>query len=95
MQHIFVLVLLAIPIWLNIKASRFIVGDEFSERSQKIIQLLWVWFLPIVGAVLILAVHRPTEAPSRQYRQEVDPGDDFARSGHSTKIIREALDDES
>jgi hypothetical protein len=30
--------------------------------------------LPIFGAILTLAIHRPSEKPSRRYRRAPDPG---------------------
>jgi len=44
-----------------------------------------VWLIPIIGAVLVFAVHRPTEAPSRKYRETPDPGDDSAFSGRGAR----------
>src|SRR5688572_692427 len=83
---------IAIPLWLNVKATRLVVRDVLSGRRQKVAQLLLVWLVPVVGAVVVLAVHRSPEPPSRQYREPVDPGDDFALSGRSVKKIREVLD---
>jgi len=92
MEVALVLAVIAIPLWLNIRATRLVVRDALSERSQKVAQLLLVWLVPLVGAVVVLAVHRRAEPPSRQYREPVDPGDDFALSGRTIKNIREAVD---
>jgi hypothetical protein len=77
---------------LNARASLLIARDTLSERSQKVWQLALVWLLPIVGAILTLAIHRPSEKPSRRYRRAPDPGDDFAQGGRSQKVLSEALD---
>ena len=77
---------------LNVRASVVIARDALSERSQKVWQLALVWMLPIVGAILTLAIHRPSEKPSRRYRRAPDPGDDFAQSGRSQKALSDALD---
>jgi hypothetical protein len=77
---------------LNARASLLIARDSLSERSQKVWQLALVWLLPIVGALLTLAIHRPSEKPSRRYRRAPDPGDDFAQGGRSQKVLSEALD---
>jgi hypothetical protein len=61
-----------------------------SERSKKVWQLALVWLVPIFGAILTLAVHRPTEKPSHRYRRAPDPGDDFAQSRR--KVLSDALD---
>ena len=82
----------AVPLWLNIKATAAVVRDPLSERWQKAAQLSLVWLLPVLGAIVVLAVHRSSEAPSRKYREPPDPGDDFALSGRAAKGISEAVD---
>ena len=77
---------------LNARASLLIARDTFSERSKKVWQLALVWLLPILGAILTQAIHRPAEEPSRRYRNAPDPGDDFAQSGRSQKALSDALD---
>ncbi len=77
---------------LNITATVAIARDALSERSQKLWQLVLVWLLPIVGAIITLAVHRAPEKPSRQYREPPDPGDDFAYSGRSKNALSELID---
>jgi hypothetical protein len=51
-------------------ATRAVLKDDFSERGQRIAQLLMVWLLPLLGALVALAVHRAPEKPSGQYRAE-------------------------
>jgi hypothetical protein len=92
MEVAFALVALTIPLWLNVRATRLVVRDVFSEQRQKVAQLFFVWLVPVIGAVVVLAVHRPAEEPSRRYREPPDPGDDFALSGRSVKNLREVLD---
>jgi hypothetical protein len=77
---------------LNVRATWLIVQDVLCDRRQKLVQLLLVWFAPIIGAITVLAVHRRAEPPSRQYREAADPGDDFAYSGRMTRSIKEVLD---
>ena len=73
-----ILVLLIAPLlWLDVKATRMIVLDPLSERTQRILQLLLVWLLPLLGALLVLAVHRSAEKPSRKYREPQEPGEDL------------------
>jgi hypothetical protein len=86
------LVVLSIPLWLNIKATRLVLRDALSERNQKVAQLLFVWLVPLIGALVVLAVHRRAEPPSRKYREPADAGDDFAFSGSALKNTREVLD---
>jgi hypothetical protein len=83
---------IAIVLWLSIKATVEITRDGLIEGRQKAIQLAIVWLLPLIGAILVLAVNRPPEAPSRKYRERQDAGEDFTASGRSVKAITEALD---
>ena len=79
-----------IPLLLNAIATWIIVRDVLSDRRQKIAQLLLVWLVPLIGAIIVLAVHRRTEP--RPYREATEPGDDFAYSGRMTKGIKDILD---
>lgn len=72
-------------LWLNCKATLVVVRDELSERPQKAIQMLLIWLLPLVGAILVLSVHRSPEPPARKYREQRDSGDDFFSSGRASK----------
>lgn len=65
----------------NWVATRLVFRDEVISRKQRIAQALVVWLIPIIGAVLVFAVHRRAEPPSRKYREAPDPGDDFGLSG--------------
>ena len=84
---------IAIPLWLNIKASRFIFIDTLSERNQKILQLLLVWLLPILGAVIVLGGHRSAEPPSHKYLETPDAGEDFGYSGRAKNSTLNNIDD--
>jgi hypothetical protein len=86
------LAVLAIPLWLNVKATLQVARDVHSEGRQKAAQLLLVWLVPLVGALVVMAIHRAAEPPSLQYRQPDDPGDDFAYSGRAVKSTKEVLD---
>ena len=77
---------------LNVKATLLIAQDTLSTSSQKLWQFALVWLVPVLGAIVTLAVHRPVEAPSRQYQKPLDAGDDFAMSGRSHKNLTEAVD---
>ena len=77
---------------LNVKATLLVVRDSLSSPPQKFWQLGLVWLVPIIGAIVTLAVHRPVEEPSRQYRKPLDAGDDFPMSGRAQKNIVEAID---
>jgi hypothetical protein len=92
MEVALILFAVAIVLWLSIKATVVITRDGLIEGRQKAIQLVLVWLLPLLGAVIVLAVNRPPEAPSRKYRERQDAGEDFTASGRSVKAVTEAVD---
>ncbi|PWF54564.1 hypothetical protein C7C56_006380 [Massilia glaciei] len=47
-------------------ATLVVMRDPYSEGGQKVAQLALVWFLPAIGALIILGMHRKTEKPSGQ-----------------------------
>lgn len=77
---------------LNVRATLLIARDTLSTSSQRLWQFALVWLVPALGAVITLAVHRPVEKPSRRYRTQLDPGDDFAMSGRAHKNLADAID---
>ena len=94
MELVLTLAVLSIPIGLNIWAMWLVVNDSLTEGKQKAGQLAVVWILPVIGAIITLAVHQKSEPPPRRYRELPEPGDDFARSGMAVKTLRQAIDDE-
>ncbi len=92
MDMLLVSAALSIPIALNVWATRLVLRDPLITKHQRQSQLTLIWLLPLVGALLVLAVHRKEENPSRTHRSEPDPGDDYALSGRSVKGVTQALD---
>lgn len=82
---------MAIPLWLNAKATVLVCRDQLSERSQKIAQITLVWVVPIIGAIGVLAVHRPKEKSPGKYPKERELDDD-GPSGSPLRTISEAID---
>jgi hypothetical protein len=83
MDRILLLLLLAVPLALNLWATKLVIRDDLSERGQKVAQLLLVWLLPVVGAVIVLGVHRKQETSPLGYREAPDPGHDIGSSARS------------
>ena len=83
---------IALPLALNLWATRLVARDDLCERRQKIAQLALVWLIPLVGAAVVLAVHRRAEPPSRRYREPPDPGDDYAMSARAREKLKDVLD---
>jgi hypothetical protein len=53
---------IVVPIALNCYASIVIVRSQPATSIQKAAQTLIVWLLPILGALLALAIHKPQRA---------------------------------
>ncbi len=87
----FFIVPLIVANWL---ATRLILRDELISRGQRIAQIFLVWLVPVIGAVVVFAVHRRPEEPSRKYREAPDPGDDFGFSGRGMRSTHHAGADE-
>lgn len=84
-----VLVLLA----MNLLATWRIARDVLSDRRQRRAQWCLVWLVPLVGALLVLAVHASAKStPARAPLKPADAGDDWGASGAAVRGVRELLD---
>lgn len=54
--------LVAFQIWVTVKVFR----NGLYERSQKLLQTQLIWFLPVLGAILVFMVMRDEEQHERQ-----------------------------
>jgi hypothetical protein len=90
---IVLLLILAVIGVMNVAATVQVGRDEYSEPRQKVLQIILVWIVPILGALVVLAVHRKPEKPSGTYRAADDGiGDDFGASRPFGKSIGDVLD---
>ncbi len=92
MELFLALAALSIPFWLNVKATLAVRRDPLSDTSQKTAQLLLVWLLPLIGAVVVLAVHRPKEKHSGRYPSENELLDGHLPEGAAMRRVGEAID---
>jgi hypothetical protein len=69
-----------VAIILNAWTTRVVLRDHLSSRDQRAGQIAFIWFLPVVGALLTLYLKRTDPEPSSgHYAETPDPGDDFGR----------------
>ncbi len=47
----------------NLLATRLVLRDELIDRQRKQAQLLMVWLLPVLGALIVCATHRFADKP--------------------------------
>ena len=91
-----VVVILLFLLLLNARATYEIVQDDFSSRGQRISQIIIVWAIPLLGALLTLYFKRQQPEPaSGRYRKEPDAVDDFGFSGRSHRQTKERLEEET
>lgn len=84
LELIFIVLLLLLP--LNAWATQAVLRDALSSREQRIAQIVFVWLVPLIGALLTLYLKRAElEPPTGRYREEPDPGDDFSHSRPRTR----------
>jgi hypothetical protein len=94
MEIAIALSVLAVLVVANGLATRVVLRDPYTERHQKLFQLLAVWILPVFGAILVFALHRKPERPTGQYRESNDPPlSDFTTSRHVGRSISTHADD--
>lgn len=88
-------VLLLFVVAMSVRATFLVIRDDLSEPNQRKAQLLLVWLAPVIGALIVFAVHRKAEPPSRKYREDRDPYDDepFPRIGGRGRSHEGADDD--
>jgi len=94
MEIVLTIVAVAIPLWLNVWATRMILQDALSERPQKIAQILLVWLLPLLGAIVALAVHRKEEKGPGVYPTQKDLNNDLPPLTGSLRSMKEVFDDD-
>jgi hypothetical protein len=63
-----IIALIAVTVWLDIKATLLVWEDSMSENPQKVAQLIFVWLFPLVGAIVVLAVHLQKEKTLITYK---------------------------
>ncbi len=73
--------LFLILVFLNAWTTRVVIRDDLSSQTQRTAQILFVWLMPFLGALLTLHMKRAdSEASEGRYRDNPDPGDDFGVS---------------
>jgi hypothetical protein len=82
--------IVAVILGLDIKSTLLVLRDSLSEPKQLVLQLAFVWLLPLIGAIVVLAIHRSAEKHSGTYRGLPDPGVEF---GFTDKGARGHSDD--
>ncbi len=91
------ILLVAIPVAIILilqgKATLLVLRDSLCDRSQRILQLALIWFLPLIGAIIVLAVHRTHGKGSGIYRTPLDAGDDYGFTNPGNRNGSHRFDD--
>ena len=94
METGFALTVLAALVLANALATRVVLRDPYSEQRQKIAQCCAVWLVPVIGAIVIFALHRNAEKPSGRYREsETGPWDDLTSGRGVSRAVNTHADD--
>jgi hypothetical protein len=93
-EFILLALLFTAVIWMDAKATLLVLRDTLSEPRQRLMQLALVWLLPVLGALVVFAVHRPAEKHPGTYRELPDPGDDFGYPRHGGRRSASDVDDD-
>jgi membrane-anchored protein YejM (alkaline phosphatase superfamily) len=84
-----VLAIAVVAVWLVVNAWATWVAfrDPYSEKHQKVFQLVAIWLVPVLGASFIFAFHRKPEPPTGTYQQSLDPpSDDMTTARHVGRV---------
>ena len=80
-------ILIGFLLILDVVATAEIIRDRFSEKTQKIFQGLAVWFIPLLGSILVLYFLRETIKTRPAEHKDTWPGgydDGVLRQGDAT-----------
>ncbi len=78
---------------LDVLATIAVQRDEYAEPRQKMLQTVVIWLIPIIGALLLLGIHRKAEKPSRAYRAaDSGVGDDCSTLRPFSKSVADIVD---
>ena len=92
METIVITATFAVLLFLDVKASILVLREDELKPWQRATQLGLVWLVPLLGALLVLAIYRSEKDPPLGHREFADPGDDFGASGGAVRKLREAID---
>src|SRR5262245_17113487 len=67
MDTAIILAILCIPLYFAVRAAYLLPGAQVSSRWQKGAQFLLAWLVPIIGPLIVMAVHRPKEKAPGEY----------------------------
>ena len=77
-MDIFLVVAVLTFLGLNWYASRQCLRDSLVSTRQRFAQLAFVWLIPLLGALIVIAISRNTPEPScGRYREDPDVGDQY------------------
>lgn len=92
-EYLLVLMLMVVILGMNVRATWLVMCDDVSEALQRFMQLSLVWLLPVLGALIVFAVHRSPEKPSGKYREPYELDEESAFSGSGGRGRRDRSPD--
>jgi hypothetical protein len=95
MEIIITAFLIVVALGLNIKATLLIAKDSLIETHQRFLQLLLVWLLPLLGALVVLGGHRAAEKSSGKYHDDAVSIENLDAYKHNKPISQEISDSDN
>jgi hypothetical protein len=76
-------------------AYHLIYKDKLSDNKQKIFQSMLVFFLPILGALIVILVNKAEPSSDGKFpeKTELDAGDGSLRTGNKNETEFDGNDD--
>jgi hypothetical protein len=91
-----VLLIVAPLFLLNLCASVFCITRWYSDKTQKIAQLIIVWLVPVVGAIGLVVFHRLVGGSNGRYQEfggGLQQSDDIWRAHSQIQITDSSTGD--
>jgi len=84
--------LIAILFGLNAWACRVVARDDLSSRAQHIAQVALIWFVPFLGALVVMhLLRKKPEKGMGRYPNDPEYVDDYGVSGQSHRDFMRAV----
>ena len=68
---------LALVVLLNLVATVMLARSDFETRLQKALQLVFVWVVPFIGSIIVIAVLRSARSDHKPHFASDSPGDSW------------------
>jgi hypothetical protein len=76
MKNIFLIFIFFVLVCANISATFIVIRNEFSGNRKIFLQIMFVWLVPVFGAMIVYALFREPKSRHRgSYREKEELGE--------------------